>query len=411
MRLLVDFLLICAAIAASPVWLPRMLARRTYRTDWRGRFGRASALGPPPSGGRILLHAVLVGEVGAIRGLVEQLAGEEDTEVVIASTTDTGIARAKELFGGQHTVVRWPLDFSWAVRRFLRAMQPTRIGLVELEVWPNMTAMAASAGIRSVVVSGRLSERSYRRYRLIRRFVRPMFRRIWAVAAQDQPSAQRFVDLGVDSRRVEVVGNMKWDAAAAQSGHASGEDSLASALGIDRSRLLIVGGSTAPGEDALLRRACPAGVQLLCAPRRPEWRDEAASVLAPCTRRSANEPASPGTDRYLLDTIGELSDAYGLADIVVVGRSFGSLHGSDPVEPIARGAATVIGPAVSDFRYAVDRLRDGDGIIQTDAESLPEVIQELVDDACRRQELVTQGHAVIRAEQGATGRCVELLSA
>ncbi|MCP4758203.1 MAG: hypothetical protein GY894_09085 [Planctomycetes bacterium] len=409
MRTFVDFVLASAAVLMSPWWLSKMLFRGTYRTDWGGRLGKTAQLGPPPAGGRILLHAVSVGEVGAIRGLVDRLAALPEVEVVIASTTDTGIARARELFGDRHPVVRWPLDFSWAVRRFLRSVSPTRLGLVELEVWPNMTAACTRMGIRTIVVSGRLSERSHRRYRMIRWFVRPMFRRLSFVAAQDQETAARFIDLGCSPDHVQLVGNMKWDAATAPADSTAREDAIAASLGLDRTRLLVVGGSTAPGEDALLRASCPPGVQLLCAPRRPEWREEAAEALSPCVRRSSGQPAPSGTDRYLLDTIGELSDIYGLADIVVVGRSFGSLHGSDPVEPIARGAATIIGPSACDFQYAVDTLREAKGLIQVESEGLGEAIQRLVSDAETRGQLVSNGQAVIRAEQGGTDRCVALL--
>ncbi|MDP7071055.1 MAG: glycosyltransferase N-terminal domain-containing protein [Phycisphaerales bacterium] len=410
MRLLTDVGLLGVALVTSPWWFLRMVVRGRYRTDWPGRFGKAAPLGPPPPGGRILLHAVSVGEVGAIRGLVEQLRSRPETDVVIASTTDTGVARARALFGAQHTVVRWPLDISWCVGRFLRATRPTRIGLVELEVWPNMTAMSTAIGVPTIVVSGRLSQRSFRRYRLIRWLVQPMFRRLEAVAAQDDETAARFIALGARADRVQAVGNMKWDSAAQPLDATTREAQLATDLGIDRTRIVIVGGSTAPGEDAMLRAACPPGVQLICAPRRPEWRDEAAEALAPCVRRSAGQPASEGTDRFLLDTIGELADAYGLADIVVVGRSFGDLHGSDPVEPIARGAATVIGPAVEDFQYAVGRLKDGEGLIQTDAEGLAEVLAGLIGEAESRRRLVANGQSVIRAEQGATARCLELLA-
>ena len=110
MRTFVDFVLASAAVLMSPWWLSKMLFRGTYRTDWGGRLGKTAQLGPPPAGGRILLHAVSVGEVGAIRGLVDRLAALPEVEVVIASTTDTGIARARELFGDRHLSPRPHVD-------------------------------------------------------------------------------------------------------------------------------------------------------------------------------------------------------------------------------------------------------------------------------------------------------------
>ena len=260
MPLLVDAIFVVVGVLAAPWWLPRMLIRGRHRTDWSARFGRTPRLCPPPAGGRIVLHAVSVGEVGALRGLVEAIEKLPDLDVVIGSTTDTGVARAKTLFGERHTVVRWPLDFSFSVRRFLSAVQPTVVGMVELEVWPNMTAICRARGIRSVVITGRLSERSYRRYKLIRPFIRAMFGRLDAVGAQDRATADRFIDLGVLSTRAEVTGNMKWDSASVPLAGPEQSTKLAERLGIDRSRLLLVGGSTAPGEEVMLRDACPAGV-------------------------------------------------------------------------------------------------------------------------------------------------------
>jgi 3-deoxy-D-manno-octulosonic-acid transferase len=347
--------------------------------------------------------------VGALRGLVEAIEKVPDLDVVIGSTTDTGVARAKTLFGDRHTVVRWPLDFSFSVRRFLSAVQPTVVGMVELEVWPNMTAICRARGIRNVVITGRLSERSYRRYRLIRPLIRAMFGRLDAVGAQDRSTADRFIDLGVHSTRVDVTGNMKWDSACVPLAGPERSTKLAERLGIDRNRLLLVGGSTAPGEEAMLRDACPSGVQLLCAPRRPEWWDDAAKALSPCQRLTTVSTSPSPSDRYLLDTIGDLSDAYGLADVVVVGRSFGELHGSDPIEPIARGAATVIGPAVSDFRDAVEILCRGNGLIQCQASELADVLAELLGNEAARTRIASRGAEVIQSQQGATERSLHLL--
>jgi len=413
MRWILDALVGLGLLVAAPLWLPFVLKRGRLRARWSGRLGGAPQLNPPLTGGRVLLHAVSVGEVNSIRGLVEVLEQRADLELVIASTTETGLARARTLYGERHPVVRWPLDFHAAVDRFLRALQPTVIGLVELEVWPRMTAAASRRGIRTVVVSGRLSQRSHRRYRKIRPLIRRMFSQLSAVAAQDADSAERFRSLGVADDRIEVTGTMKWDAAAVTASDADAE-ALAADMGLDRGRLLIVGGSTAPGEDALLREACPPECQLLCAPRRPEWWDEAASVLAPCVRRSTpsderREAAGDTPGRFLLDSIGDLSAAYRLADIVVVGRSFGKLHGSDPIEPVACGAATIIGPACGDFTPAVRPLVAGGGLIQCQPGELAEILQGLAGHPAERARISEAGRQVVAAEQGATAHAAELL--
>jgi 3-deoxy-D-manno-octulosonic-acid transferase len=408
MRWLVDLLYIAGLVVSAPIWLWRLVATGKIRTDWAGRFGAAPALGAPPAGGRLLLHAVSVGEVNAIRLLVDELAdGPSPPDIVVAATTNTGHARAVDLFGARHRVVRYPLDLSFAVGRFLDRVRPSAVGLVELEVWPNFTAACARRGVPVAVVNGRLTERSLRRYRRVAALVRPSFRRLAFVAAQNEGYAARFRVLGIDDGRLEVTGTMKWDTARIAD-EVEGADALADDLGIDRSRPLVVAGSTAPDEHALLDAAVPDGVQLLCAPRRPEWFDDAARDLPGCARRSRGDRGS-ARGRFLLDTIGELRRAYALADLVVVGRSFGALHGSDMIEPVALGKPTVVGPAVADFQVEVEALRAGDGLVQTHADGLAAAIGDLLDDPGRGRTLAANGRAVIRRHQGATARHARML--
>lgn len=412
MRWLVDLLYLFAAILTLPVWLYRLIRTGKIRTDWPARMGRTPLLakGSQP---RILLHAVSVGEVNAIRLLVDRLAAmPRAPDLVIAATTDTGVARARELWRERFQIVRYPFDFSPFVRRFLRAVSPDLVVLVELEVWPNFTLECSRRRIPVVVVNGRLTERSFRRYRRVGRVVRPMFRRLCAVAAQNALYADHFIALGTDVGAIHITGTMKWDTAQIAD-CVPGAEELANEMGIDRSKPLIVAGSTAPDEHRLLHEATPPGVQLLCAPRKPEWFDAAAADLPNCVRRSrltsGSDSAKGTTDRFLLDTIGELRKAYALADLVVVGRSFVDLHGSDMMEPVALGKATVVGPAVSDFQDTVEALLAGDGLLQTTADQLPRVLRELLADAARRAELAQNGRRVIRMHQGATDKNARII--
>lgn len=407
MPLLVDLIYGVAALLTLPVWLFRMWQTGKIRTDWAGRLGRTLPL-PPKLRPRLLIHAVSVGEVNAIRTLVDALSQTEAApEIVIAATTDTGFARASTLWSARHRVVRYPFDFSFSVRSFLTSVKPDAVALVELEVWPNFTAICNRRRIPVCVINGRLSARSFRRYRRVAGLLRSTFARLAVVGAQNDAYADRFRALGVPAEKVVVTGTMKWDAAQIAD-TVSGADELAAALGIDRSRPLIVAGSTAPDEHALLMAAVPRGVQLLCAPRKPEWFDAAAATLTGCARRSKGERGS-STGRFLLDSIGELRQAYSLADLVVVGRTFGDLHGSDMMEPVALGKATIVGPAVSDFQDTVDALLNGDGIIQCTRDGLGSTIQSLLDDPKRRARLASNGRVVIAANQGATARTEKLV--
>jgi 3-deoxy-D-manno-octulosonic-acid transferase len=402
------------AAVLSPLWL------RKARGDWKARLGGVAPLAPvAPGRRRVLLHAVSVGEVNALRTLVPMLAAEH--EVVVSTTTDTGMARALELYGTGHAVVRYPLDFSRSVGRFLDAVRPDVVGLVELEVWPNFVGACAKRGVAVAVVNGRLSARSFRGYRRLRAVLSPTFARLAAVSAQDEVYRQRFLAMGVRPEVCAVGGSMKWDTA---SGGDPAElerqaEALAEGLGVDRSRLVVVAGSTAAGEERLLHESVGRGVQLICAPRRPERFDEAAAAMPGCARRSGGRSPSSlnlstSRDRFLLDTIGELRAAYALADVVVVGRSFGlGAHGSggsDPIEPVALGRATLIGPRFANFESVVGALREGGALRVANAGELRVVLGELLGSERRRREMGEAGRRVIAAQRGATSRIGALLA-
>jgi 3-deoxy-D-manno-octulosonic-acid transferase len=399
-----DPLYLAAGGLTAPWWA------RKQRHDWDERFGKIQPVPPRDGLKRVLIHAVSVGEVNALRELIPLLTPRLHT--IISVGTDTGIKRARELFAGTCDIVRYPLDLSWSVRRFLDRVRPDAVALVELELWPNFIAACKKRHIPVGVINGRLSERSFSGYRRLRPLLRRTFASLDFAAVQDDAYAARFRAMGIPPDRCTVTGSMKWDAARIEDA-VHGADSLACDLGIARgpgAPPLIVAGSTGPGEEELLRRACDevestlGPIQLLCAPRKPERFDEAAAALGPdCIRRSRAEPPRP-TRRFLLDTIGELRKAYALADLVVVGRSFGDLFGSDPIEPIALGRATLIGPAVKDFRTIVDLFDRAGGIIRTTRDTLPRDLASLLANPERRVSLADAGRTCIRSMQGASAR-------
>lgn len=428
-----DLFYIPLAVLTAPIWAGKK------RHGWGERFGKIEALpAKGPGVKRVMLHAVSVGEVSALRALVPMLARE--CEVVVSATTDTGLARARELFGpmrqgksrqgesregepGHHPVfvVRYPLDFSWSVRRVLDAVMPDAVALVELEVWPNFVKACENRAIPIAVINGRLSPRSFKGYRKARVLLRPTFARLTRVAAQDEHYAARFEAMGVARDRIEIAGSMKWDAAKIED-QVAGADELAREMGIDRGVPLVVAGSTADAigeseERLITRTARIAGerigtrVQVLCAPRKPERFDEAAAAMPGCVRRTRcnsthqEDRANAASGLFLLDTIGELRKAYAVADVVVMGRSFGTLYGSDPIEPAALGKPTLIGPRFGDFEQIVRAFsRDGGVEVVADEAELGAVIERLLRDAKARREMSERARACIRAHQGATAR-------
>ncbi|MEX0876745.1 MAG: glycosyltransferase N-terminal domain-containing protein [Phycisphaerales bacterium] len=387
---------------------------RKKRGGWDQRFGYVgSMVARDPAGSRrprVMLHAVSVGEVNALRTLVPLLAQKAD--VVVSTTTDTGLTRARSLYGEAEgvEVVRYPLDCSWMVRRFLDTVRPDVVGLVELEVWPNFIKACTQRGIPVGLINGRLSARSYKGYRRLRPLLRPTFRRLAFACVQDRDYAQRIGAMGVPADRVSITGSMKWDSVdpGRHEGPSAKALQIAADMGVDLDRPIVVAGSTGPGEEAMLHGAVASDVQLIAAPRKVERFDEAAAAMPGCVRRSRSE-SKPGAKRFLLDTIGELSSVYELADVVVIGRSFGDLYGSDPIEPAAMGKAVLIGPAHSDFQRIIEPLKAAGGIAVIEPPDLASPIAGLLSDASRRQEMGERARDCVRAQQGASARHLEVL--
>ncbi len=368
--------------------------KRTGKGSWpadlRSRSGRLTGPVRRARGPRILVHGVSVGEIHALEPLVEALAASPAApDIVVSATTATGFERARTIHATDREVVRFPLDFTWMTARFLDAVRPELVVLAELELWPSFLAACARRRIPVCVVNGRLSERSFRGYRRLRALARPMFRQLALVAAQTAAYRDRFTVMGVPAGRAVVGGSLKWDAARTDPDPAEAA-ALAAALGIDRSRPLIVAGSTGPGEEEALLRGLPDGCQLLLAPRNPDRWDDVARLVPGMPRRSrADARRSPSTAHrpraesrarphgspprresppvFLLDTIGDLPAAYLLADAVFVGRSLIPLGGSNPLEAAALEKPVVTGPHHENFAGVVDALKQEGGIaVSTD---------------------------------------------
>ena len=224
------------------------------RKDFLARFGFGPRLGTCSN--RVLIHAVSVGEIYAIRQLVEILQ-KDSFDVVISATTDTGFEQANKLFGQQHDVVRFPLDFSWSVKRFFNRIKPNIVVLVELEVWPNAIEYATKRKIPVVVINGRLSERSFKMYKLAKPVLAMTFAQLHSIGMQNKVYENRVKSLG--AQKVSIDGNMMWDNALIKD-TVEGSSELAMEMGINLQKPLVVAGSTAPDEHLMLKEALPDGV-------------------------------------------------------------------------------------------------------------------------------------------------------
>lgn len=457
MRWIADFFYLLAGLTYLPIALYQIVIVGKNRRGWGERFGGVRSFDRDKP--RIWLHAVSLGEVNCTPQLVSQLKEERpDYEIVVSTTTDTGFARAVQLYGREN-VFRFPLDFSVVVSRVLERINPQAIVLVELEVWYNLVRMATRRGVPVVVVNGRLTERSAKRFRYIHPLCRPMFSDLKWVGAQDEAIAARFQDLGVDPQRVEVTSSLKWDTAMVAD-HIEGEHELAAAMDIDRKRPLWVCGSTGPGEEAIIldayrellggrRSTEPAGCvpdapygvglsgasrthptvqgqeapvkrefapMLAIIPRKPERFDEVARLIErsgfTCMRRSMykKDPrADPPHEPFVLlgDTMGELRKFYSLADVVLVGRSLVPMGGSDPIEVAALGKPIIVGAHTSNFRLPVEALAARDAIRQlADGSELAAAVASLLADPGMGRELGARAREVVLSHQGATKRTI-----
>lgn len=420
-----DLIYCLAALVGWPWLIWRRIRRGPGSLALAERFGHVPAR--PVSAHCIWIHAVSLGEINATRTLVSTIHRRSPaTTVVVSCTTRTGLARARQLYP-RLVVFRFPLDFSWMIRRVLRSVRPSVIVLMELEVWPNLIEVAARGGIPIVIANGRItSERSMRNFQrpIVRSVARRMFSQLRWIGAQDETYAQRFRALGAPAEHVEVIGSLKYDSAEVAD-FIDGQDQLAAELTLDLARPIWVCGSTGPGEEALLldvyaRLAprCP-GLQLVLVPRKPERFDEVADLILArgfaCLRRSGKPPRVPPNTAepvavFLGDTMGELRKFYSLASVVFVGRTLVPMGGSDLMEVAALAKPILVGGHTENFAEATALLAAAKALtIVADGAELESELDGLLRDGARRRTMGRAGRAAIVSRQGATERTVDQL--
>jgi 3-deoxy-D-manno-octulosonic-acid transferase len=417
MSLLLDLGYLCALVLLSPWLIYKALTTGKYRHGlWRKFVGTSTTQN---SQKRVVwFHGVSVGEIHLLRAVVAAFRRRHpDWHVVISSTTDTGLDEARKHFADCEVVV-WPLDFSWSVRRTLRSMRPELVILAEGEMWPNFLAAAEAMAIPVAVINARMSPRSFRRYRLLGKLSRYLLRKITLFVAQTPEYAENLRRLGTSPERVHVSGSVKYDGVTAQRDNPRTRE-LCKLFGIDPGDLVLVAGSTqAPEEEIALsiyRNLHPQFPQLrlIVVPRQKDRFEEVAALMQgsgmPFVRRTQLGSDPPSI--ILVDTIGELSAVWGLADVAFVGGSLdGKRGGQNMLEPAAYGAAVVFGPHVWNFRDAASRLLACGGAMQiADALTLESTVQRLLSDPHEREKLGEAASEFVRSQQGATTRTLDFI--
>ncbi|UCE99127.1 MAG: 3-deoxy-D-manno-octulosonic acid transferase [Planctomycetota bacterium] len=425
MRFVTDFAYLLAAMVITPMVLYRMVRYGRYRTGWSNRFGKIIRKDPALRK-CIWLHAVSVGEVNATKTIVEELENKfGDYEVVITTTTDTGFARASALFGANHKVCYFPLDFSWIMRRAFLNIHPKACLLMELEVWPNFVQIARNLNVPVIIVNGRISDKSFEKYKKVKAISKQIFRNLSLVLAQTERYAQRFREIGCPRKKVIVTGSLKYDTAEITD-KVEGADIIAAQLGIKKEKLWVAGATGNDEEKVILdvyqeiiKDKKLKNLRLAIIPRKPERFDEVAQLIAqaalPLVRYSRiKEGESSSSDKkavILGDTMGDLRKFYSLATVIFVGRSLVPMGGSDMAEAAALGKCTIFGPHAFNFKQTVDALLADEGaIIVKDKEELLETIQKCLTEPDFTERIARNGQEVIRKNQGATEKTIEQIA-
>ncbi len=412
--------LLLVIVLGSPWWLFRMATSGKYREGLAERLGKVPRRIHQLDGRKVVwVHAVSVGEVLAASRLIEELdarlaeSGGKRTgdgwRVMISTTTRTGQALARQRFG-EDRVFYFPLDLGWAVRAWLRALQPRLLVLVETEFWPRMLVECRRRTIPVAVVNARISDRSWPRYQRLAWMWRRLLGGLAVVLAQSDLDAERLTALG--AANVRVGGNLKYDVRAAGTSAITQllRDNLASGARV------LVCGSTLAGEEEMLLDALPADAVTILAPRHPERFGDVAELLkrrgVRWARRSqwaeSHPKLEPGSV-LLLDSIGELASVYSLAHAAFIGGSLVSSGGHNPLEAAQFGVPVAMGPSYENFRGIVEKLREHEAIRIVGRDELKEALAELLAGAPEWVAMGARGREVFAGEAGATERAVQAL--
>lgn len=405
-------------ILTLPYWVFQMLRRDKYRAGLAERLGRVPrriVSVHSPANPSIWVHAVSVGELLAVAGVIQQLRTHyPDKRVVVSTTTATGQKLARERFGGEN-VFFFPLDFIFALRPYFDALRPDLIVVAETELWPNFFRLARERGAKVCVLNARISDRSFPRYRLVARWLAPVLDNVDLFLAQTRADAVRLISIGAPQERVEDVGNLKFDIPAGS------PSPLVQQLRGATTTPVIVCGSTVEGEEPIVLDAFRAvqkrfpDALLILAPRHPERFNAVAELLSSSGLRFWRRSQWNGERLhqggvFLLDTIGELAAVYQLADVAFIGGSLVPRGGHNILEAARFGVPIIVGPYMENFREMFGAFFPN-GLRMADAAHLGETMDQLLADPAFARSIGARAQETWRANAGATERSLQRIAA
>ena len=397
----------------------RLAVRRKVLGCWRHRLGLTPRLARG-GGPRVWLHAVSAGEMAAVRPVLDALrASLPDGHFAISTVTPAGMAVGRRGCQGADAFFYLPFDLCPSMAAAVCRLRPGLVVVTEKELWPNFLGLARLAGAAVLVVNGRVSDRMMGRASWAGGVVRWLYGLPHHFCVQSRQDASRLTQLGVPPARVTIAGNTKVDSMSVRDTEA--EARLASSLGINGEAQWLVAGSTHPGEEEVvveaflrIREAIP-GARLLIAPRHLE---RVAAVSAMLAQRGLSvalrSDAAAGAEEavVVLDTMGELRAAYGLAAAAFVGGTLVPVGGHNLLEPVAAGRAVLFGPHTENCADVADLvLQAGVGFRVSDAEELVQQFIDLVRDTGHQDRIASYGRALIEQQRGAAQRCAAVARA
>jgi len=413
-----------ALVLGMPSFLYKGWRRGGLARNFRQRFGTFDSSLPSELGAEhpLWIHAVSVGEVLVALKLIASLrALRPEQKILLSTTTTTGYSIACRQAPAEVIVIHNPVDLPWVTARVIERLQPAALVLVEAEVWPNLVRQLRRRDIPVLLVNARLSPRSERRYRAVVPLIAPIFSQITAATVPFSVDRARWAALGIPEDRISVLGSVKFDpAGAAEERDQSGplltwmQDS-----GFVAGSRILLGGSTHDGEELLLAetwrvlRSRFPDLALVIVPRHAERGEAIERQLRQAgydpILKSRSSVVSTPTDSaprlWIANTTGELRDWFRLAEVVVIGKSFTSKGGQNPVEPIEMGKAVVVGPHMQNFLDVVADLRSADGICQVGgAGELKAAVAKLLENPEDAKAMVERAGGALAVHQGASER-------
>jgi len=366
----------------------------------------------------IWLHAVSVGEISSAVSLLNNLRKKyPGYQLVISTVTTTGNRIAQQVASDKDLVVYLPYDLSFIVNKVIKKFSPQLFIILETEIWPNLISILSEKRIPLLIVNGRISNKSFKKYQKVKFLLSPVLRKVNFYCMQTKEDSQRIISLGAPQEKVGITGNMKFDL------EVGGDRYKKSDLGLKEEDILFVAASTHRGEEEIIlgiyKEIDRKNLRLLIAPRHIERTAEIEKVAQKqglATQRIPNLnknplPASPfPLPVLLLDTIGELSSLFNIADIVFVGGSLVKRGGHNILEPAFFGKPILFGRYMFNFQEVAALFLQGKGAIVVDnAQELKEAICNLLDNRGRREELGKRARQILEENRGATERNMEVI--